>query len=167
MLYMAFSVTMLNYALRGFLCHHAELCFTWLSLSPRAYQRSATQRLLRSILREWHEASSQSLCSAVQHFAQQLGLQPLQETCDASAEENSSALCHSLGEWQHFVLMIVITITGDLQRLERKVSVVLVMFVVLPGACKSGMLYVLCEVTGWQKVMWWFTGLNGQFLMAW
>ena len=104
----------------------------------------------------------------MQHFAQQLGLQQLQETGDASAEENSSALYHSLGEWQHFVLMIVITIKGDdLQRLEWKVSVVLVMFVVLPGACKSCILYVLHTVTGWQKVTWWFTDLNGQFLMAW
>ena len=138
-----------NHFHSSFFCHHAELCFTWLSLSPRAYQRSATQRLLRSILREWHEASSQSLCSAVQHFAQQLGLQQLQETGDASAEENSSALYHSLGEWQHFVLMIVITIKGDdLQRLEWKVSVVLVMFVVLPGACKSCILYVLHTVSG-------------------
>lgn len=89
----------------------------------------------------------------MQHFAQQLGLQQLQETGDASAEENSSALYHSLGEWQHFVLMIVITIKGDdLQRLEWKVSVVLVMFVVLPGACKSCILYVQHTVTGWQKV---------------
>ena len=44
----------------------------------RAYQRSITQRLLRSVLLEWQDAASQSLCSAVQHFAQQLGLQQQQ-----------------------------------------------------------------------------------------
>ncbi|KAL8601440.1 hypothetical protein ACOMHN_042444 [Nucella lapillus] len=40
----------------------------------RAYQRTTTLRLQRSVLLEWQEAASHSLRSAVQHFAQQLGL---------------------------------------------------------------------------------------------
>ena len=75
----------------------------------RAYQRSATQRLLRSVLLEWHEASSQSLCSAVQHFAQQLGLpQPQQqgEPGDAGAEDGYGALGRSLGQWQALCVVV-------------------------------------------------------------
>ena len=81
--------------------NYAFLCLVF-PFSHRAYQQSVTQRLLRNVLREWHEASSQSLCSAVQHFAQQLGLQQQQENGDVSGEENSGTLNHSLGEWQAF-----------------------------------------------------------------
>ncbi|KAK7094246.1 hypothetical protein V1264_007892 [Littorina saxatilis] len=66
----------------------------------RAYKRTSTQRLLHSVLLEWHEASSQSLCSAVHHFAQRLGLQQQQQQQQEwdgfSAEGSIGALSQSL-----------------------------------------------------------------------
>lgn len=55
------------------------LLFLFLNSFYRAYQRSACQRLLYSILVEWHGIASQSFCDAVQRFAHHLGLQKAQE----------------------------------------------------------------------------------------
>lgn len=58
-------------------------------LLNRAYQHSAEQRRLRTLLLEWHTVTSCSLSEAVQHFALELGLQPQEKPAVGSGELNS------------------------------------------------------------------------------
>ncbi|XP_025080808.1 protein SFI1 homolog isoform X2 [Pomacea canaliculata] len=63
--------------------------FLHVHLMSRAYQHSAEQRKLRTLLLEWHTVTSCSLSEAVQHFALELGLQPQEKPAVGSGELNS------------------------------------------------------------------------------